>query len=335
MEIDVENLKSKLLNLDMRAAIKNLSVIYPEIKYSIEYRESDRDKFSVLGFKFNKFTSKLTFVVASDNMIELLPMIYHENEFLRRFLMIFQTFFNQLEYTMSNLDLYFRPTECPKVFLAMLVDWFGLDLKMLQSDEKLIRKILQYLIPLYKIRGTVKGLKLFLYLITGVMPDIIIDNSSSKNYSSKFTEFDIDSTMYTNNELKNVFYVYFSCLESDFSDELKDTIHNVVQSEKPSFMQAFVVFKKPAKQKRKVSTYIDEDIVFTDDSTSKAAGSSASLDDSENSDKLLENSATENGDASKEAVESSKGKKGDEKKAVKKAEKTKKKPEIDDSIMDF
>lgn len=347
MEIDIENVKKLVLGLDIRIAKRNLHFIYPQLKPVIEYAESDRAKFTVTAFKFNKITDKFTFVVASDNMITMLPMLHQENEFLRRFLMIFQTFFNQIDYTMANLDVYFRPSEAPNRFLAMLVDWLGVNLKLLSNDEKLIRRVLQYAISLYKIRGTVRGLRLFLYVVTGILPEIIESNSSSKD-SNIDSDIDIDRTMFTGTELRNVFYVYFPCLESDFSENVIETIHNIVQSERPSFMQGFIIFKKPVKQKRKVTTYEDAQVI--DDSI----GVDEIGVDSSDTQSAATEAATETTQAEKSSSKSKKSKKSvakasdstDSAQAASESEKksadtkskeqpAKKDVDFDDSIMDF
>lgn len=272
MEIDTEKLKGLVLGMDLRIAKNNLRLLYPDVKPVIEYRESDRAKFSIIGFKYNRVTGLFTFIVASDCPIYNLPMLYHENEFLKRFMMIFQVFFNQSEYLLRNIDMYFKPSESPKEFLPTLISWLGLNLKLLQGDEKLIRKVLQYAIPLFKIRGTAKGLKLFLYLISGIMPEIIESDSSSKNLSIS-KEIDVDLAMFTESDISNVFYVYFPCLESELSRVVVEAIHNVVQSEKPSYTQGFVVFKKPVAKRRNVTTYEETDMSFMAEETEQVAES--------------------------------------------------------------
>ena len=66
---------------------------------------------------------------------------------------------------------YFDPYEAPEKFLPWLASWSAMVLEEdwpLEKKRRLIRKAIE----LYRIRGTVKGLKLFISLFTGHEPDI-------------------------------------------------------------------------------------------------------------------------------------------------------------------
>ena len=74
----------------------------------------------------------------------------------------------------SMLDVihtYFDPYEAPEKFLPWLASWSAMVLEEdwpIEKKRRLIRKAIE----LYRIRGTVKGLKLFISLFTGHEPDI-------------------------------------------------------------------------------------------------------------------------------------------------------------------
>src|SRR5439155_14541872 len=87
-------------------------------------------------------------------------------------LWITQHLFGSIEDILDIVHTYFDPLESPKEFIPWLAGWTAMILEEDWALEKK-RKLIKKAIELYKIRGTVKGLKLFISMFTGHEPEII------------------------------------------------------------------------------------------------------------------------------------------------------------------
>ncbi len=115
--------------------------------------------------------------VADRNLIEYLPNIYQRSDisgrnFLRDFLWVFEHIFNQTREKLDNLETYFDPLETPSDFLPWLGSWVAM---VLEEDWPEIKKrnIIKKAVELYHLRGTKRGLRIYLKIFTGVEPRII------------------------------------------------------------------------------------------------------------------------------------------------------------------
>ena len=114
--------------------------------------------------------------VAARSWLEFLPGIYQtENgagrSFLQGFLWSFQQVFTEIEDRLDDLARYFHPYDSPAEFLPWLASWLALTLDQEWPEQKK-RILVRHAVQLYKLRGTVRGLKLFLEIFTGVEPEI-------------------------------------------------------------------------------------------------------------------------------------------------------------------
>jgi phage tail-like protein len=101
--------------------------------------------------------------------LEFLPVIFQDGDFLGRFLMIFQSIWEPLEYRQDHLAMYFDPRTCPAPFLHWLAGWFGVLVGPV-SDEGRLRALLGEAVELYRWRGTRYGLTRMIEICTGVTP---------------------------------------------------------------------------------------------------------------------------------------------------------------------
>ena len=226
----------------------------PQHKVEFFYTPVDSKGF-VLDYVYDSERKTMIFVSGCDTFLEQLPLIYRENNlFLENFAMVFQHIINSVDITLDNIHLFFSPMKAPKFFLPVLADWLQVDLSLLSSDTNVIRKVIQFAVPLYKLRGTAKGLRLLLYIVTGILPDIY-EGVIPFNEMSISTKVDITSPIFGNLKKEFVFYVYFPVIESKLSDNLVKRIHKIVQREKPAYMQAYVCFKSVPISERDVTTF--------------------------------------------------------------------------------
>lgn len=103
-----------------------------------------------------------------------MPIIYHDNEFLGRYLMIFEALWEPLEQRQDHIDTYFDPRTCPESFLPWIAKWFDFSLNP-QWPEPRRRQVVSEAMELYRWRGTRYGLTRLIELCTGVTPEIVDD----------------------------------------------------------------------------------------------------------------------------------------------------------------
>ncbi|MGE0885924.1 MAG: phage tail protein I [Blastocatellales bacterium] len=114
-------------------------------------------------------TSEISFPVRT--YLDYLPAIFQNDEFLRKFLHIFETLWEPLELRQDHIEMYFDPHTCPKNFLPWLAGW--LDLTYNENwPEWQMRKMLREGFALGRWRGTLYGLERIIELCTGYKPEI-------------------------------------------------------------------------------------------------------------------------------------------------------------------
>lgn len=103
-----------------------------------------------------------------------LPDIYQENDFLRRFLRIFEEIWEPLEQRQDHIEMYFDARTCSASFLPWLAGWLDLPLNP-HWPEARQRLLLSRAMELYNWRGTRYGLQRMIEVCTGVTPSITED----------------------------------------------------------------------------------------------------------------------------------------------------------------
>lgn len=108
--------------------------------------------------------------------LEYLPAIYSDDEFIGRFLLIFESIMDPIVWMIDNFDLYLSPEVAPQEWLAWMAGWFDVLLVPELPIERQ-RNLLQQIGWLFMRRGTRVGLERLLELYFGVQPEIIEDPS--------------------------------------------------------------------------------------------------------------------------------------------------------------
>lgn len=266
MEINIEpQLKKICVGLDVYKARNRIQRLYPALtgRIDIEFVESAARRFIVVDCIYNKSRNFILLKATSNNPIRHLPSMYQENDFLRHFLMIFQHIMNETSITLDNMDNIFRPMETPAAFLPVLADWFGVDFSLLGTEET-ARKVLQYAIPLYKYRGTKRGLQALLYLVSGVMPEIV-EGRLPFDAMCITNETDIDSPIFDIEERNALFSVYFPVFQKEMKDDMIKRLYGIIQNEKPAGTIGYLYFKKEEPKKRRTTVITkDMDVMGSD-----------------------------------------------------------------------
>lgn len=249
--MNLELIKHSCVGLDVYSAKNKILSLYNELTeddIEITYKESEVRRFTVFDCALKD--GKIMLYATSKNPIRNLPSIYQEDEFLRNFLMIFQHISNDIAIKIDNMNELFRPMRCPADFLNVLADWFGIDINLLGGEENK-RLFLQYAIPLFKTRGTITGIKILIYIATGIVVEIVEDYVP---YS--FLEI-ADGTNVNNNIFENekdisVFTIAFPIYREQFDDNTLHRLTLLLRREKPVNTEFFFSFKKkPVKRKQK------------------------------------------------------------------------------------
>ena len=101
-----------------------------------------------------------------------LPEIYHGNDFMGRFMMLFESFWKPISQQIDQMDVYFDPDLTPSGFLPWLASWLGVTWdNTLPEDRK--RNLLRVAISLYQRRGTRGALEDYLKIYTGGEVEIV------------------------------------------------------------------------------------------------------------------------------------------------------------------
>lgn len=103
--------------------------------------------------------------------LDYLPAIYQEDPFLGQFLLPFEEVLTGFEDLLSTIDRYFAPAVTDPDFLPWLATWIALVLDE-EWDEAKRRRLIGEAVKLYRLRGTVQGLKRYLEIYAGLVPEI-------------------------------------------------------------------------------------------------------------------------------------------------------------------
>lgn len=104
--------------------------------------------------------------------IKYLPEIYSSNEFLGRFLMLFESFWQPVELQIKQGEYYYDANLTPKQFLPWLASWIGVTWDDQLPDVRK-RQMLSSALQIYQQRGTRNALHTILSIYTGGEVEII------------------------------------------------------------------------------------------------------------------------------------------------------------------
>ncbi len=105
-------------------------------------------------------------ISATGKYLQYLPEVYAQDELMGRFLMLFESFWAPIESQIRNIDCYFDPQITPLRMIPWLASWLDarLDEHMTEASR---RRLLLAAVPLYRRRGTRRGLQEYLEIYTG------------------------------------------------------------------------------------------------------------------------------------------------------------------------
>lgn len=187
-------------------------------------------------------------VVSRRSLVHWLPQVYQKadsptgSHFLRDFLWVFDHIFADLQREIDGLHRYFDPLEAPPEFLPWLASWVALTIDQDWPEEKK-RKLIQQAIGIYAFRGTVRGLKLFLSIFTGVEPRLLENQWPYEGFRIGRTVIGVDSIVLPPVSKAHCFMVEVPAAFTDARDETILKIHDIVRMEKPAHATYYLRFE--------------------------------------------------------------------------------------------
>lgn len=103
--------------------------------------------------------------------LQYLPIIFQDNHFFNRYLLIFQSVWEPLELRQNHIGMYFDPRTAPEGFLQWLASWFDVSMDR-HWPEARRRQLLAEAVDLYRKRGTRYGLARMIEVCTGLVPQV-------------------------------------------------------------------------------------------------------------------------------------------------------------------
>ncbi len=98
--------------------------------------------------------------------MRFLPEVYSYDDFVNRFLMMFESFWKPINQQIGQFENYYDPDLTPESFLNWLACWVGMRIDETFPKDR-IRMLIRNAIPFLHSRGTASSLKYFLELYSG------------------------------------------------------------------------------------------------------------------------------------------------------------------------
>lgn len=233
--------KARILLED--AGLGTITVLYQE---SYEDRDLVLDQRPARGQSVHQGTD-VTLWVARRGLLEHLPAIYRRSDavgrnVVREVCFLLEHMFGPIEAQIAAGARFYDPHTCPPEFLAWLSQWtaFALDLDWPEAQQ---RALLKRSVDLYRIRGTKRGLALFLKLFTGHEPLIFENTWPFRGFRvDADARIGLDSVVMPPVDLARCFVVEMPIKFDQVTPEEIIRIHRIIQLEKPAHTQYYLRF---------------------------------------------------------------------------------------------
>ncbi|MBI3725785.1 hypothetical protein HY251_17800 [bacterium] len=227
----------------------------------VKYVEDEREKNLVIGQRplpgemmdLDDDDAKVELRVADGSVVRYLPGLYQRSDLtgrnlVRDLLWIFQHIFNETDEKLEGLERFFDPLECPEDFLEYIASWVALTIEDEWPEVKK-RNLIKKAIELYHVRGTPRGLRIFLRIFTGVDPKIHENiwpyDGVTVGVSSTVG---VDTILMHHVERAHTFVVEVPLPIDDVDAATIQKIHRIIEREKPAHTDYYLVFAAPEEQ---------------------------------------------------------------------------------------
>lgn len=192
-------------------------------------------------------TQKLEVTVSDRSIVGYLPQIYQRSDltgrnFVRDLMWVIQHQQFLLDEKLENLDQYFDAHECPKEFLDYLASWVALTMEAGWPETKK-RSLIKKAFELYHLRGTPRGLRVYLRIFTGVDPVIIENAWPFEGFVVGVTStVGVDTVMMHHVNKAHCFIVHIPLPIDDVDGDTIRRIHRIIEQEKPVHTDYYLTF---------------------------------------------------------------------------------------------
>lgn len=221
---------------------------------SVTYSESYEDKDVVVEQKpRNQMVyagDAVRLTVSRESYIKWLPAIYQRGDatgknFVRDILWIIQHLFGSIDDTLDIVHTFFNSYETPERFLPWLASWSAM---VLEADWPLNKKrrLIKQAMELYRMRGTKKGITLFIKLFTDFEP-MINENAWPFNgfRIGVSSAVGIDTVILPPVDRSRAFMVIMPHRFRDLSPQSIIRLHEIIEMEKPAQTSYMLKFEEP------------------------------------------------------------------------------------------
>jgi phage tail-like protein len=179
------------------------------------------------------------FVRPRTQLMEFLPALYREVDFMHRYMQIFEKTLRPIFEAADALPHYFNPLTAPSALLPFLAHWMGWhldELPLMPSDQ---RRLIRSAMDIYRWRGTRRGLRLFLHYITGLPLEehllegdraISIQEASNNAFTLGIVQLGADATL---GKCRPYHFIVTLRPPPDIALSLP-LIHQIIAQEKPA-----------------------------------------------------------------------------------------------------
>jgi phage tail-like protein len=226
-------------------------------RLKLRYVDDERDKGTVIGQRprpgepldIADPEEKIELKVADSGISRYLPQLYQRSDltgrnFVRDLLWVFQHQFNQTEEKLENLERFFDPLECPPEFLDYIASWVALAVEDEWPEAKK-RNLIKKAVELYHLRGTPRGLRVFLRIFTGVDPKIHENVWPFDGITVGVSTIGVDTVLMHSVERAHAFVVEMPLPIEDVDARTILKIHRIIEREKPAHTDYYLVFAAP------------------------------------------------------------------------------------------
>jgi phage tail-like protein len=226
-------------------------------KVVVLYRESYEDRDTVLEQRPARGqmvyeTTEVTIWIARRGYLEHLPAIYRRSDAVGRNLVrdvcfVFEHMFDSVEQNLNDGWRFYDPHVAPPEFLEWLSRWTAFTVDMDWPEEQR-RALVKRAVDLYRIRGTKRGMSLFLKLFTGHEPDIKENTWPFKGFrlegegAETGARVGLDSVILPPVDLAHCFIVTMPIPFESVTPEMVIRIHQIIQLEKPAHTHYYLKF---------------------------------------------------------------------------------------------
>ncbi|MCL2633110.1 MAG: phage tail protein [Oscillospiraceae bacterium] len=99
--------------------------------------------------------SEFNLYIPGDNFFQTFPEVYRKNgEFFHRYISVFSSLYNDLQYKIDNIDKLLDIDTAPKDFLIVFASWLGMELDGDLLNDNQLRTLLRNAFELNKFKGT-------------------------------------------------------------------------------------------------------------------------------------------------------------------------------------